>query len=375
MKNKFLTVLSVFLMLILIASIVIFGFILYLDLFASNTENEEYKINSIATEEPEDKSERKKSTEQIQESLLKVISKQNKTEEEPVKISNSKNYFFGQLENEYQRKLYMGLEENKNNLKKGDYIINYGASFSDLLEKDEGSEQLGRDYQTAIEAFTHDNPDLFFLDVNKMYLNIEKTTKIFKTTYNVYISAGSGENYLLEEFQNISEIEEANLKIERIRDDILANLNGNEYQKVLYIHDCLVDNIEYDTTYKGKGAYSIYGALIEKKCVCEGYTKAFKYIANAAGIDCEMMQGIAVNSSGQQESHAWNCVKVDGSWYEIDCTWDDPIIIGNGKLSNSAKYKFFLKSRETFEQDHKLSYQFSDNGKVFKYPEISTKDY
>ena len=88
------------------------------------------------------------------------------------------------------------------------------------------------------------------------------------------------------------------------------------------------------------------------------------------------MQGTATNSSGQTESHAWNCVEINGIWYEIDTTWDDPIIVGgSGRVSNDIKYRYFLKGTDTFEKDHVLSYQFSDGGKIFSYPTISREDY
>ena len=141
------------------------------------------------------------------------------------------------------------------------------------------------------------------------------------------------------------------------------------------IHDYLVDTIEYDSTYQAIGSYGIYGALIGKTCVCEGYAKSLKYLANAAGIKCEIMQGTATNSSGKTESHAWNCVKINGIWYEIDPTWDDPIIVGSGYKTNVFKYKYFLKGSNTFEKDHILSNQFSQNGKEFEYPIISKRDY
>ena len=96
---------------------------------------------------------------------------------------------------------------------------------------------------------------------------------------------------------------------------------------ILFIHDYLINNIDYDSSYQAVGTYSIYGALIEKKCVCEGYAKAFKYLLNSVGYECELLQGTATNSSGQTENHAWNAVKLNGIWYEIDTTWDDPIII------------------------------------------------
>lgn len=123
------------------------------------------------------------------------------------------------------------------------------------------------------------------------------------------------------------------------------------------------------------GSYSIYGALVNKLCVCEGYAKSFKYLANQFGYECEIMQGNATNSSGQTESHAWNCIKLNGKWYLVDATWDDPIIIGTGNVSKSVKHKYFLKGLETFNKDHTPTNQFSEKGKYFDYPEISTINY
>ena len=93
------------------------------------------------------------------------------------------------------------------------------------------------------------------------------------------------------------------------------------------------------------------------------------------------MQGDATNSSGKNEKHAWDCVKLGNNWYEIDPTWDDPIIIAadgrivNASTANSARYKYFLKGSSTFQKDHTLAYQFSNNGKKFTYPTISESDY
>ena len=257
----------------------------------------------------------------------------------------------------------------------GNYKIEFSDTFSDTLSTDDGAEQLGKDYQTAIEAFMHDNPELFYIDVNKMLLNIETTTKFLRTTHNVYISPASGKTYLSDDFGNVDQIKLAINQVENIKNNIINSLTGTDYDKIMKIHDYLVDNIDYDSTYQATGTYSIYGALIGKKCVCEGYAKSLKYLANQAGIKCEIMQGTGTNSSGQTESHAWNCVKIDGIWYEIDATWDDPIIIGNGYKANVYKYRYFLKGTVSFEKDHILSYQFSEGGKSFEYPIISKRDY
>ena len=51
------------------------------------------------------------------------------------------------------------------------------------------------------------------------------------------------------------------------------------------------------------------------------------------------MQGTATNSSGQTENHAWNCIKINDVWYEVDPTWDDPIIIGgNGRTNRRCRH-------------------------------------
>lgn len=375
MKSRFTTVLLFFIAIILVVGIVVLGGAIYNDLLGANTSDSIYTIENIAIEEPSQNNDKNIEIDKgnISTSIQGIS---NGNLQEPQNIATTNNYYFYSQLKGNEKIIYDKLYSNKQNLKQGNYEIKFGNVFSDTLSVENGGEQLGQEYQTAIEAFVHDNPDVFYLDVNKMYLNIETTTKFLRTTYNVYISPAQGQTYLSKEFSSTTEIEKAIAEIERIRDNIINGLKGTDYQKILTIHDYLVENIEYDSTYQAKGSYSIYGALVGKKCVCEGYAKAFKYLTNAAGIECEIMQGTATNSSGQTESHAWNCVEVNGIWYGVDVTWDDPIIIGGGRtVSNEHRYKYFLKGRNTFEKDHVLSYQFSENGKSFAYPSMSRSDY
>ena len=79
--------------------------------------------------------------------------------------------------------------------------------------------------------------------------------------------------------------------------------------------------------------------------------------------------------NGETESHAWNYVQLDGKWYAIDVTWDDPIIIGNGYVSESTKYKHFLKGSNTFFASHKEEGNITDNSIEFNFPELSREDY
>jgi transglutaminase/protease-like cytokinesis protein 3 len=105
------------------------------------------------------------------------------------------------------------------------------------------------------------------------------------------------------------------------------------------VHDYLVETIDYDSSLSKDNIYNIFGALISKECVCEGYAKSFKYLMDGLNIPCTMVIGKARNSSGNTESHAWNYVKIDEKWYAIDVTWDDPVVIGIGNLDRTRKYK------------------------------------
>ena len=94
---------------------------------------------------------------------------------------------------------YRGFEKSKENMKTGTDKVEFGNVFADVLSKDGGSDKLGEFYQSAIEAITYDNPDVFYLSPNKMYLNIETTTRGNTTTYSVYTDNGKSSSYLIDD--------------------------------------------------------------------------------------------------------------------------------------------------------------------------------
>lgn len=58
----------------------------------------------------------------------------------------------------------------------------------------------------------------------------------------------------------------------------------------------------------------------------------------------------------------------------MDTTWDDPIST-SGWVSETAKYRYFLKGSNDMIKDHTPSGQFTEGGKVFSYPLLSTMSY
>ena len=380
MKDKFTMLIMTFIVIAIFGVIGMFGVIIYNEINETDKSNAlsevaEFKTSSINTNDTVEKN--IETPKIIEKNPLDELSKNNiENSENDVNYDNIvvNKYFYNQLES-YSKTIYKAFESNKENMKEGTYKINLGTSFSNILSKQNGQEELGKYYQSAIEAYTYDNPDVFYLSPNKMYLNIETTTKGQNKTYNVYINNGEEANYLNEEFSNKQDINLALEKIEAIRKQIIHNKTGNDYEDIKMVHDYLVENIEYDTSLQEKNIYNIYGALINGKCVCEGYARAFKYLLDGLGIESTMVIGKGINSSGQSENHAWNYVKLENNWYAVDCTWDDPVIIGGGYIGNSSKYRYFLKGKEDMEKDHTTLGNFTQGGKEFEYPTLYNKSY
>ncbi len=109
---------------------------------------------------------------------------------------------------------------------------------------------------------------------------------------------------------------EASKIVEGITDDM------SDIDKALYVHDHIILQCRYDTS---KNNYSAYNCLVDKSCVCQGYTLAYEYILNnLLGIECT-----AVYSNSQ--NHIWNYVKIGDNWYHVDLTQDDILDSYGGK--------------------------------------------
>ena len=373
MNNNFITVMLIALIVGLMGCMITFGVQAYKEL-----DNNIYSNNEIVNEENRVATIEKKEdieTPQVVSEPIDDVQDKSTTNSVTYQSSNSsKHYFYSQLDS-YSKTIYDGLAANKDNMKTGTHKIEFGNSFDTLLSSTNGQDLLGDYYQSAIEAFTYDNPDVFYLDPTKMFLNIKTTTKGNRKTYNVYIASRNGENYLASGFGSAQIINQCQAQINQTKNQVLSGLTGNTEKKIKNIHDYLVDNLTYDQTLSGANIYNLYGALVNKSCVCEGYAKAFKYLLDEAGIENVIVIGTGTNSKGETENHAWNYVAISGNWYAVDVTWDDPVIQGGGMLLSSYKYKYYLKGFTSISKDHIANGQFTTGGKIFSYPNISNTDY
>lgn len=91
------------------------------------------------------------------------------------------------------------------------------------------------------------------------------------------------------------------------------NTNGTEFEMALYLHDWLLDQLEYDNSLKWSSAES---ALTRGLGTCQAYESAYVKLLSAAGIEC-------AETRDTYDGHTWNAVKLDDEWYTVDCTWYD----------------------------------------------------
>lgn len=117
------------------------------------------------------------------------------------------------------------------------------------------------------------------------------------------------------------EINQINKVVDKVIKEKITN-NMPPKEKIKIIHNYIIDNTQYDKlkyedkndkTYKSNTAY---GVLIEGYGTCNGYADAMAIFLDKLNI---------INYKISNEKHIWNLVYLDGSWYHLDLTWDDPI--------------------------------------------------
>lgn len=180
-----------------------------------------------------------------------------------------------------------------------------------------------------------DNPEFFYLD----YSNSR------------YWSNGKLEFNYIDTKENIEKKREA---IESKADAIINKIikpGMSEAKKELAIHDYIVANTKYDVeNYENnttsRASHNIDGVLLDGTAVCEGYAKTFKLLLERVGIESMIVVGPKIN-------HAWNIVKIDGEYYHVDVTWNDPVPDVEGRVLHTyfnVPDKRMVKGKHVWDQ-------------------------
>jgi len=178
------------------------------------------------------------------------------------------------------------------------------------------------DMPALMSSVLNEHPDLYFVNRN----------------YKVTIATGSDGTTSVAGIQVTYDTSYDDDAFNANTKDALACVSDSmsDFEKAAALHDYLAVNTEYDydNLHAGKVptvSHNAYGALVNGIAVCEGYALAYKYLLGKAGIESYIVTSKTMN-------HAWNMVKLDGKYYHVDVTFDDPVRDIVGRVTHTFMF-------------------------------------
>ena len=190
---------------------------------------------------------------------------------------------------------------------------------------------LGRLYADLL----HSHPELFHVALRLSYTSREAVAegasqRLVTAVYPVYTLTGADLTAARTLYRDTMTVILAEM------DGTLGERSPSEVEIVLYLHDRLAHRYAYDTRTDSPNA-DAYRFFRDGVGVCQAYALAFLALARAAGLEADLVVSDAMD-------HAWNHVRVDGVWYHVDVTRDDPIPAAEG--SEQVNHTRLLRSDE-----------------------------
>lgn len=245
----------------------------------------------------------------------------------------------------------------------------------------------------AYEAFDRDCPEVFWLcgtfyvsiPEYKYYQQWNENTHSYEYYYtgDVYVILESpifDMNY--DSYLDVSAVKQRIENVNQWADRIIAGAEGKSVkEKITYFNNWLIMNNEYNYRV-GKGneplmnvvksypdafecTAALEGLTGNYGPVCESYARALKVLCDRSGIPCVLVDGLAINTvNGVGENHMWNYVEVDGAWYAVDATWNDPLYGNTGAVSGNECEDYLLIGANTYTAVGGGSMRFIDSHPV-----------
>ncbi|MEG2769370.1 MAG: transglutaminase domain-containing protein [Oscillospiraceae bacterium] len=187
-----------------------------------------------------------------------------------------------------------------------------------ILNQDEKIKLTTLDKDTVekpFQAVFSDHPEIFYIDGYQI--------KSFGTE-----NAVSYIQFFPSYTQNADEISWRKEKIDSVASGIVGQAQGlgDDYQKAKFVYEYVIKNTDYSAD--APDSQNVYSVFNNHKSVCAGYARSVQLLLNRLGIECTYVIG----SDLENNSHAWNFVKLDGEYYHMDATFGDPVF-SNGKIA------------------------------------------
>ena len=183
-------------------------------------------------------------------------------------------------------------------------------------------------------ALLFDNPELFFLGGSTVTRQIQKRTFL----YPEYRMGTADYDAMSRKCGEIAA---------QITDEAAAEKTTFGRERV--VHDRLIAMCSYTDEEANIYKSTIYGVLCGEEASCEGYAKTAKYLLDMLGVPCFVVLGNSTPPGSRTQTHMWNAVQLDGEWYHLDLTWDDPVLEKGGDL---IRYSFFNVTDDMLGKTH-----------------------
>lgn len=203
--------------------------------------------------------------------------------------------------------------------------------------------------EQAYEAIRADYCNLFWLD-NLSYVTYRREDEITAIKVVPVYSMTREEK---EDMQ-----QQVDAEAERMLGD--APVQGSDFDKVLYVYETLIREVNYVTECPEN--QNIISAFVYHETICQGYAYATQYLLEKLGIPC-----VTVTGTARGESHAWNLVQMDGDYYYVDTTWGNSQYIYRSSSQDSQTgaaegkyidYDYMGATTESMERTHQSDVEF-----------------
>lgn len=212
----------------------------------------------------------------------------------------------------------------------------------------EGFVSLGdiskKEVDLLFTAVKYDHPEYFWL--SSKYI-ISQDDDGYSIAFK-YSGGNVSADYLMTPEERDAAAQKIKQKIASAQ-QMVSGLAVFEREKVLHdfvLKNCTYDNEAVDQSDQHPNAFTVYGALIEGRAVCEGYARSVQLLLNYFGIECSLVSGQSAGGG-----HMWNLVRINGSWYHLDPTWND--------TDNSIVYSYFNLSDAGIKLTHTIDADYT----------------
>ncbi len=247
----------------------------------------------------------------------------------------------------------------------------------------------------ARDGFECDYPDVFWVDYSMLTVRV---TKDAAQNLHVYLGTGRGTSYFVPGM-TAADLPAKKAEYESAMASALAwiqeqepTYEGEPASKTLataahdYLTTHMVYHFEYEVDHAGCNSRTAYDALVYQEGVCEAYTRAYKALLDRLGVESVSVTGTYYVSPGEFEPHAWSNVKIEGQWYGVDVTHDDPRVrdgwdmdltkvqYTNNRNSGKENHVYLLVGDWDLRQTHKpFGIMSPANYTEYAYPTMDTQ--